>query len=161
MIVRAFSFVKRFTFGMPFTIALGLALGGFLVPIGSLLSDLVAEQYDTTFPVVDMQGTLISSSDGEAVIAMSGRKNRDCTYVGIRAYSLGRDGNLSDAYITRVDLPAGGATRPTGSFIVGTWRVWPLPDSRGVTVYSTHLCGSRIVLTKMADVALPQSTGEK
>lgn len=155
MVQRAYGAVKRATFGMPFTIVLGLSLGAVLVPAGTYFADAIAAQYDETFPVVEIRGTLVSVADGEAVISMSGKKNRECTYIGIRAYSLGKDGNLSDAFIARTDTPINGNTRPVGSFVIGTWRVWPLPDSRGITVYANHLCGSRIVLTKIADVALP------
>lgn len=151
---RSFAAIKRITFGMPFTVIFGLALGGALVPLGSALISLLAEQYDRMFPVVEMHGTLLSFGDGEAVIALGGRKLRDCSYIRIQAYSLGLDGNMSDTFIARTDIPESGETKPTGNFQVGTWRVWPLPQSRGLVVYVSHLCGSRIVLTKIADIPL-------
>jgi hypothetical protein len=155
MIHSAYAHVKRATFGMPFTIILGLSLGAILVPAGTYFADAVAERYDAAFPVLEMTGNLVSASDGEAVISMAGTKNRDCTYIGIRAYSLDKDGNMSDVFIARTDNPTVGSTRPVGTFIIGSWRIWPLPDSKGVTVYASHLCGSRIVITKIAEVPLP------
>lgn len=152
MISRAFATVKRATFNMPFTIVIGLSLGGLLVPLGTSLYDWLADRYDGAFPVVEMHGKLLSHGDNEAVIALGGRKLRDCSYIRIQAYSVGADGNMSDTFIARTDIPEHGGTRPIGEFQIGTWRVWPLPNSRGITVYINHLCGSRIVLTKVADI---------
>ena len=152
MISRAFATVKRATFNMPFTIVIGLSLGGLLVPLGTSLYDWQADRYDGAFPVVEMHGKLLSHGDNEAVIALGGRKLRDCSYIRIQAYSVGADGNMSDTFIARTDIPEHGGARPIGEFQIGTWRVWPLPNSRGITVYINHLCGSRIVLTKVADI---------
>ena len=150
--------LRRIAFDMPLTIIFGLALGGLLVPFGNLIGDELSELYDDAFPVVEMSTTLVVAANGEAVIAMSGKKNRDCTYVGIRAYSLDRDGNMSDAHITRTDGITESGTRPVGSFIVGTWRIWPIPDSSGISVYANHLCGSRMVLTKIAGLTIPKGS---
>lgn len=146
------SAVRRATFNMPFTIVFGLALGGLLVPIGSMLTDSATTYYDQAFPVVEMSGTLISYSNNEAVIAIGGSKLRECSYVRMQAYSRAADGNMMDAFIMRVDTPESGVTRPVGAFRVGTWRVWPLPQSKGVVVYISHLCGSRLVMTKIVDI---------
>lgn len=156
---RAFAAVKRATFGMPFTIVLGLSLGGLLVPFGGVVDEWLSQRYDRMFPVVEMTGTLISRGDNEAVIAIGGRKLRECSYVRIQAYSVGADGNMTDAFISRTDIPESGETKPPGNFQVGTWRVWPLPQSRGLVVYVNHLCGSRIVLTKIADIPLNHGKG--
>lgn len=153
---RVFDGVKRATFGMPFTIIFGLSLGGLLVPFGGAAFEWFSQQYDRMFPVVDMTGTLISQGDNEAVIAIGGRKLRECSYVRIQAYSVGADGNMTDTFISRTDIPESGATKPQGNFQIGTWRVWPLPNSRGITIYVSHLCSSRVVLTKIAELPLPQ-----
>lgn len=136
------SAVRRATFNMPFTIVFGLALGGLAC----------ATYYDQAFPVVEMSGTLISHSNNEAVIAIGGSKLRECSYVRMQAYSRAADGNMMDAFIMRVDTPESGVTRPVGAFRIGTWRVWPLPQSKGVVVYISHLCGSRLVMTKIVDI---------
>lgn len=152
----AYQSLKRVTFGMPLTIATGIVLGGLLSPVAIATNDWLAAQYDRVFPVVEMNGQLLSLGDDEAVIALAGRKNRECTYTGIQAYSVGRDGNMTDTFIVRTDIPESRDTKPRGTFDVGTWRVWPLPDSRGIVVYINHLCGSRVVLTKVAHIPLAE-----
>lgn len=147
--------IKRWTFNMPFTILLGLAVGGAMVPIGGTVVDGTTTIYDRVFPVVEMNGTLISYAHEEAVIALAGRKLRDCDYVRVQAYSLGADGNMSDAFIVRIDAPESGITRPRGNFLIGAWRVWPLKQSRGIAIYLHHFCGSRFVLSKAAEIPLP------
>jgi hypothetical protein len=131
-----------------------------LAPVGMAALDQLQDMYDSAFPVVDMKGKLISFSDDEAVVSIVGRKNRACNYVRIQAYSLDADGNMSDAFIARTDLPESGETKPRGSYTIGTWRIWPLPQSHGVVVYVNHLCGSRIVLTKIAEIPLAVPTGK-
>jgi hypothetical protein len=139
---------------MPFTVLLGFALGGLLAPLGMSLLNEAYLVYDGMFPVIKTEGRLLSAGNNEAVIAIVGEKLRPCTYVRIQAYSVGRDNNLEDAFIARVDSPESGETRPIGTYTFGAWRVWPLPDSKGIVVYVNHLCGSRLVLTKIADISL-------
>lgn len=152
--MRTYQALKRITFGMPITIAIGLVMGGLLSPVVIATNDWLATQYDRVFPVVEMSGTLMSHSNGEAVIALGGRKNRECGYMRIQAYSQGSDGHMHDAFITRTDTPENGETKPVGVFQLGTWRVWPLPDSKGIAVYLNHMCGSRLVITQIADIPL-------
>jgi hypothetical protein len=143
--------------GMPLTIATGILFGAMLVPIGTAFADWLIERYDLAFPVVAMHGTLMSISDNEATITLQGRKLRKCGYIRLRAYAIDGDGDMHDTYIARVDVPETGETRPTGEFSSGMWRVWPLPNSRGIVVYANHLCGSRIVVTKVADIDLTKA----
>lgn len=61
---------------------------------------------------------------------------------------------MTDTFIVRTDIPESRDTKPRGTFDVGTWRVWPLPDSKGIAVYLNHMCGSRLVITQIADIPL-------
>jgi len=146
--------LKRMTFNMPFTIIVGIAIGGLLVPVATSFTEWAAERYDSAFPVIAMTGTLLSIGDNEAVITLQGRKLRKCAYLRTHAYALDADGDMHDAYITRIDMPETGTTRPIGDFQSGMWRVWPLPNSRGIVVYMNHLCGARVVVTRGADIDL-------
>ncbi len=148
------SSIKRLTFGMPLTIITGLTFGVMLVPIATFVVDWVEDRYDAAYPVVEMTGTLLSQQTGEAIIALDGRKIRDCIYLRTRAYAIDSTGHLNDTFIARVDMPETGETRPAGDFRGGMWRVWPLPNSRGIVVYTNHLCGSRVVVTKVANINL-------
>jgi hypothetical protein len=156
VIPHAYASLKKFTFGMPFTVLLGFALGGLMAPLGVSLLNEAYLIYDNLYPVIKTEGKLLSVGAGEAVIAIVGEKLRPCTYVRIQAYAVGRDGNLEDAFIARIDAPESGETRPVGSYTLGAWRVWPLPNSKGIVVYANHLCGSRLVLTKIADIPLSE-----
>lgn len=149
-----FAALKRVTFNMPITIVVGIVLGALLVPVGTSFTDWLAKQYDKSFPVVVMSGILLSMSNNEAVIALQGRKLRECAYLRTRAYAMDGDGDMHDTYIARADMPETGETRPVGAFQIGVWRVWPLPNSRSVVIYTNHLCGSRIVVTRAADIDL-------
>jgi len=144
---------------MPFTILIGIVVGTLLAPVVILTANEVHGVYDRAYPIVEMQGKLISLANDEAVIALSGRKLRECSYVRIQAYSLSENGDLNDAFITRTDMPEDGESKPKGSFLFGSWRVWPLPNSHGIVVYANHLCGSRVVLTKIADIPLQGHKG--
>lgn len=146
--------VKRVTFGMPFTIVFSVIVGVAAVPLAGVLVDGIYSQYDRIFPVVEASGALISQGNDEAVVAIGGSIRRNCIRLRLQAYALGTDGNMYDAFIVRTDMPEKPDTRPLGSFQVGTWRVWPLPNSRGLSIYVSHLCGSRIVLTKIVDLPL-------
>lgn len=152
--MSTYASIKRMTFNMPFTIIVGMGLGALLVPVGTSLTDWMADQYDRTFPVVVMTGALLSMSDNEAIVSLQGRKLRECAYIRTRAYAMDGDGDMHDTYIARVDMPETGETRPVGSFQSGVWRVWPLPNSRAIVIYMNHLCGSRLVVTRGADIDL-------
>jgi hypothetical protein len=146
--------LQAVTFGMPFTIAVGLLIGLVVSPVTTLLSDALFNAYDRAFPVVSAQASLISSNHDEVVISLRGVKLRDCSYLRLQAYSTNAHGETTDAFIGRMDGPTNGETRPKGAFMAGEWKVWPVEGAVSVVVYVNHLCGHRVVLTKLADIPL-------
>lgn len=125
-----------------------------LVPMAQSVSQQALLTWDRLNPVVSMSGMLVQSSADEVVLSISGVKHRDCQYLRITAYTEWADGSMRDAYISRIDMPEKGETKPKGNFHIGSWRVWPRAGGVRVLAYVHHLCGSRMVTTKVADVPL-------
>lgn len=144
--------------GMPYLIGsmviVGGLLGGAVVPAvqGAL------DAFDQAHPVVVARATLLPpAAPDEVLVRLSGRKDRDCQYIGLQAYTRrASDDALIDAYIQRVDVPETGVTRPRGSFAsLGTWRIWPRGGAGVVLIYAQHACGGRLVVGKLAELRLP------
>jgi hypothetical protein len=143
--------------GMPYLIAsmvfVGALLGGAVVPAVQG----VLESFDQANPVVVAQARVLSSTADEVVVMLSGRKERDCQYIGLQAYTRRPgDETLTDAYIRRIDLPETGATRPRGEFSsFGTWKIWPRGSAGTLLIYVQYSCSGRLVVGKMAEVDIP------
>jgi len=110
--------------------------------------------YDAVYPVVDMRGEINKIGGGEVIIHVVGVKNRDCKYIGIQAFTRFA-GVLVDANKERISMPETGATKPTGRFDIGLWRIWPVSSlNDAVFLYVQHDCDGRRVVTKIAEVPL-------
>ena len=111
--------------------------------------------FDRYLPVVRAQGVLLSQAADSVVIALSGKKLRECRYAGLQAYSRMPDGTMRDASIKRIDQPAGGLTRPVGKFDMGQWDIRPTDGAAAVVVFVQHSCRANdLRSTKMADVRI-------
>lgn len=134
-------------------VAVGAVVGLLLAPLAPAAWHGFWKLYDRHLPVVSMHGELLARPPGEAVLALSGHKHRDCRYMGLQAYTLEADGELHDVYRARVDVSEHRRTKPIGRFDFGNWRIWPVPDNaRAVVVFVQHECSGRLVTTKVADV---------
>jgi hypothetical protein len=138
----------------PFTVIFAVLLGLVVAPMITIGTHGILGLYDSAFPVVTMQGELVKADANEVVIRISGVKHRPCTYLRVQA--LGRDlyGNLSDANMQRADSIENGDTKAPGKYFIGEWRIWPRGEAVAVIVNSNHLCGNRLVITKIAEVVL-------
>lgn len=106
-------------------------------------------------PVVQMQGRVVERGQGFVVVHMTGRKLRECRYVGLTAYTINPQGVRFDASIRRDDLPETGDTKPPGTYDIGRWRIWPThADSRSLLVFADHLCNQIQVRSLVAEVPL-------
>ena len=115
----------------------------------------VATEWNDWRPVVRMTGTVVDRTNESVTIHVAGEKLRECTYVGMTAYSRGADGLLHDAYRQRIDRPEGQFTRPKGTFDIGFWRIWPLgADAVSVVMFAKHECDGHVVVSKLAEVQL-------
>lgn len=124
------------------------------VVFGILIStSLPSEWFDEIFPVVVMQAVVVNQSPTEVTVKLSGKKNRDCKYGGITAYSQ-VGALLKELNIDRIDRPATDSTHPQGSFDFGTWRIWPTTNTKLVAVYVLYDCGGRQVHVRAAEVVL-------
>lgn len=134
-----------------FSIALGYLLSTSAIGTGALLGI-----YDSLWPVVTMQGTLIEKGDGFAVVHISGTKHRKCQFLQIDSYATNQEGMIRDANETALgDVPYDGGSKPPGSFDLGQWRIFPI-DKRAVSLqmYVEHSCDGRMVITKIVEVPL-------
>jgi hypothetical protein len=113
--------------------------------------------YDHFFPVVRMEGRIVSKDpSGSVLVHVWGEKLRDCQFIQIDSYSLSRTGILRDANEERAeDLPADGGTKPPGVYDLGVWRIYPVvAGSTRVQMFVEHSCNGRLVYTNIADVSL-------
>lgn len=134
---------------------LGAAIVGAMVsPVGHSWWRAALSSYDEASPVVVMRGELIGRDADAVFLRIEGQKLRNCTYLRVQAYAKDSDGQLTDAYLQRVDRPERGDTKPTGNYSIGAWRVWPATGAAAVLVYVQHDCDGRLVVTKIAEVAV-------
>ena len=114
-----------------------------------------AGMYDQSHPVVQMSGKLIYRGENEIHIQLSGKKFRACKYVGQQAISITK-GIIKDAYLTRLDSPETGQTRPVGEIAPQLWKIVPVTAAADrIRVTVTHDCGpGRLVQAVTADVDL-------
>ena len=135
-------------------VVVGAMLGGAVVPAVQGMLDM----FDQQNPVVVVRATVLSVTAEDIVVRLSGEKRRDCQYIGLQAYTRAKGARtLADAYIRRLDMPETGITRPIGTFAsMGEWRIWPRADAGVVLIYAQHSCGGRLVISKIADIMLPE-----
>jgi hypothetical protein len=138
----------------PFTLAFAVILGLVLAPLASLAWHATLTLYDSSFPVVDMHGEVLRADQYEAVVRIRGRKIRNCTYLRVQALTQDESGALQDAYIQRVDMGENGDTKMPGNYYLGDWRIWPRGEAVVVIVNVNHLCGDRLVTTRIVEVKL-------
>ena len=125
------------------------------IPYLFLLGFAIWFTFDRYLPVVRAQGALLSHDSNSVVLALSGQKLRECRYAGVQAYSRMPDGTLRDATIKRIDQPAGGLTRPVGTFDMGQWDIRPTDGAAAVVVFVQHSCrADDLRSTLMADVSI-------
>ena len=141
--------IKRY----PIALLIGAIFGLLASPISVQITDAVFRPFDRAFPVVEMQGVIISRSGDAVDIHMSGTKNRECTYVQLLPYAV-RGDRMHDLSIQRLDSIVKGDTKPLGNFDIGVWRVWPVGGASAVVIMVQHICAGRIVTTKIAEVKL-------
>ena len=135
-------------------ITLGVLAGLFIAPAVVLSWHGLQTMYDRAFPVVEMVGQVEHADRQEIVISIIGDKNRTCEYVRVQAFVRDPTGQLRDAYMERIDRRPTNATKLPGTYYAGTWRIWPRGDAVGAVVDIHHLCGDRLVVTRIADVQL-------
>lgn len=134
---------------------LGLLIGVLFSPVSLMVAGAGLGMYDAAVPVLEMKGTVIGRAADSVDVRITGSKNRNCSYMNIQAYTdVGPGGLTKHAYIDRIDRPETGVTRPPGVMDIGVWRIWPVKGEATVTVFVQHTCDGRIVLTKVAEVAL-------
>ena len=151
MVARKAAAVVRYPVSFIFGGAMFVLL---MLPLSQSIYLTAARMFDDRFPVVEMSGALISATDGEVILSIGGTKNRDCEYLRLQAYTVNANGTLGDASVSRIDRFERGDTKPKGRYSIGSWRIWPRGDAVRVIVYANHLCGARVVQTKIAEVAL-------
>lgn len=108
------------------------------------------------FPVVSMKGDLVERTDQYAIVHIYGEKHRgpECKYLGVQAFGDRTIGLPVDMHISRVDIPEEGRTKPSGSYDIGNWRVWPVEGVVRVRVYVEHDCLGVRVGTQIAEVRM-------
>ena len=137
----------------PLTILFGVVIGVLFSPLSFGLTDVLMAPFDKVYPVVEMQGVIVSRGQSSVDVRIGGTKNRDCTYLGIQAYAT-KGGRLHDLNVLRVDIQEKGDTKQIGIYDIGVWRMWPTDGASKVTVMVQHICAGRLVTTKIAEVDL-------
>jgi hypothetical protein len=138
----------------PFTVAFAVLVGIIAAPVFSVSMKSMSNLYDSAFPVVRMTGELVYADPSEIRIRISGTKLRACTYLRLQAMIADKRGEWSDANIQRTDIHENGDTKPPGNYYIGEWRIWPRANAVSVIVNANHLCGDRLVVTRIAEVTL-------
>lgn len=146
--------MMRVLMRQPFTVVFAVLAGLLAAPLLSMGVNGMLGLYDKAFPVVTMHGDLVKADPSEVVIRISGIKHRACTYLRLQALVRDAHGSMSDAYIQRSDQAENGDTKAPGRYYLGEWRIWPRGQAVAVLVNSNHLCGDRLVVTQIAEVAL-------
>ena len=123
-----------------------------LLAIGFVESSVYKHLYDVTSPVVTMKGTLVKRESDAVVLSIEGEKHRSCKFIGLQANATA-NGVVRDAFLTRIDAPETGQSRPVGLVSIGTWRIKPVqPGPNTIRVFVTHECDERTIITKIAEV---------
>lgn len=135
---------------------IGCIAGLLIVPLSDVAIDSIRGTYDDRNPVIIANGTLVAAREDWAEVAIIGDKRRACIYVAMSAYSTDRNGLLRDSYVSRVDMPSSGTTRPLGTQTLGVWRIWPVLGATSVQLWITHQCEGRLVRTMLAEIELPK-----
>ena len=147
--------MKNSVFEMRWTILTAVVVGYMLSPFPQLGASTFFKMYDALWPVVTAHGELVSRDKDSAYLHVTGTKHRDCQYLQIDSYYTTPAGMLRDANESRTDLlPIDGASKPVGPFDIGVWRIFPVSGASSVQLYVEHSCAGRLVVTKIAEVAL-------
>ena len=137
---------------MRWTLVLAAVAGALMAPVGQAWWTSLLTAYDEQRPIVSMRAVVTSSDEESITVNIDGRKLRQCDYIRMQAYARSPQGNLTDAYIRRLDRQELGDTKPLGWFNVGSWRIWPVNVGSDVLIYVQHDCNGRIVQTKIAEI---------
>ena len=141
----------------PFTAFFGMLFGVLMVLATPSVIGPVRDWYDTMFPVLRMQGSVVERDNHSVVVHITGEKIRgdECRLLSVYGYSVMPNGILADATATRIDAAPTGRVRDRGYYDIGFWRVVPVTDRAArVMVVTQHDCVGRTVLSTIADVAL-------
>lgn len=140
--------------GMKWTLVFAVLFGIFIAPTSNSGVHSIYGVYDSMYPPVKMQGTLVEKSMDYAIVHIEGENLRQCKFIQMDSYSR-RDGYLrytSEMPFNQASYDAN--TRPLGTFDMGNWKVWPTKGADAVFLYMEHDCDNRIVVTKVAEVSL-------
>ena len=142
------------------SIVVGIMLGVLVLPVVDeeyrRFRDAQEQAAESSQPVVEARGVIVERLPNAVIVQISGRKLRNCRFVGLQAYTIDKDEEQSLAKITRMDetIPSS-VTRPVGAFNAGLWRIEPLKDDPvRATVWVTHECRGHSVTSVLATVAL-------
>ncbi len=100
--------------------------------------------------VVDMRGEVARpSKPGEVVMSFYADKQRPCKFLGKEVYVNG-DRGREKAYVSVLNDPTPGASRPGGDQWLGDWLITFPADAkaRSVSVVVDHDCGRLFGLTR-------------
>jgi hypothetical protein len=140
---------------MPWSALVGVLIGVFAAPVVTSGALGLTSLYDKAWPVLKMHGELVSASRDEVVIKIRGVKHRSCQYIRLQAMVMLPSGEMTDANIQRISMPENGDTKDPGVYYLGEWRIWPRQGATAVVVNANHLCGDRLIVTRIAEVNVP------
>ncbi len=149
------SFIARMLHS-PYSMLAGVVLGLVVGLSNDSIEDWVLAQYDTLFPVVTTNVTVVLATHDEILLSISGTKHRACA-ISRPPHAEGRTsgGTPVEMSIERLDKKETLSMRPIGPFAAGLWRLWPRGNAASAQVYLTYDCRGRVVVAKYADVTLP------
>lgn len=106
------------------------------------------------YPVAKMEGEVAARGDGFVIVRIQGKKLRgvECEYLGRQAFGDRLIGPPVELYITRLDRPEDGKTKPPGTYDVGLWDIRPTLGVTRVRVYVTHNCEGTRWATEIASI---------
>ncbi len=126
---------------------------GVLFSLSAFGADSLLKLYDELNPVVEMKGELLEKQGDSAFIRISGHKRRDCRYTGLQTFGVDSHQEMHFVQAQYVGVGIRG-TLPVGAIDLGVWRLWPTVGAVAMRVYVNHDCAGRLVVTKIAEVAL-------
>lgn len=144
----------------PYLAFLSLVFGAVLAVLVPITLDAARDEYDRSHPVWVAQSTKVTERTADTVkLAVIGEKTRDCDLLRTWAQSLYPDKPATDAYVMREGGNAVGyINRPVGVQDLGEFVLLGVPtDATSVVVHVEHNCGGRVVLSQLAQAALPTS----
>jgi hypothetical protein len=142
---------------MPWSTAFGAIAGIVIVLTMPSVIGPLREWYDASFPVLKMSGDVISRDSDSVSLHIKGEKLRgeECRLLAVYGYAIDKEGRLSDANATRMDVAVEGRIRDKGLYDIGIWKIRPVrKDAVAVRVVTQHDCIGRIVLSTIAEEKL-------